>query len=79
MDFFAARGLAANESSAGRFLDVDAAVDSETDCNVIRDEGVSVGVVRESGCFARCRNLSGEGAWFPIGSIPVPRVSHGHA
>jgi len=69
LDFFGARGLATDEPSKGRFLEVDAAVDWEMDWDVIRDE--VVGVARGSGRLAWYRKSFGEAAWFAIGSIPV--------
>ena len=71
LDLFAVRGLAVEEVSAGRFLDVDAVVDSAAD-----SEGA--GVAREPVRFALYLEFVGAGAWFLIGSTPVPHVSQGH-
>ena len=75
LDFFVARDSAADELSAGRFLDVDVVVGSEASWDVMRRDR---GPARGFGGVGRQRNFVGGGAWFRIGSTPVPHISHSH-
>ena len=67
LSFFLAGWSAVDDSSAGRFLDLD---DPEVESETVVD------VVRELGFFAAHRKGLGGRAWFKIGSTSVPNISH---